>query len=148
MLLSVLPCPAEKRRELQHPDARFLLATAYPASAPSPPPATLPTAPPLAFLHLRYLLDYDQPILYAYEMQVDSPHQRLGTGAHLMRVAQLMAVAAGMACVRLTVFKNNGAGLQLYKKTLGYTADEASRADHEGEDYEVLSKSNPKFIAG
>ena len=86
-------------------------------------------------------------MLYAYEMQVDGAWQRLGLGSQLMRVGQLVSVQAGMACVMLTVFKRNVAGLQLYKKTLAYTVDELSQAEHEGEDYEVLSKKNPKFVA-
>ena len=138
----------EKRRELSHPNARFLLATPYPASTTTPPSAALPTAAPFAFLHLRYMLEYDLPVLYAYEMQVDESAQRLGLGAQLMRVGQLLSVQAGMACVMLTVFKSNAAGMQLYKKTLGYTPDELSKEDQEGEDYEVLSKKNPKFVPG
>ena len=144
------PClpPPEKRRELHHPDARFLIATPFPASSPSPPPPTLPTASPIGFLHLRYLLENELPVLYAYEMQVADDWQRLGLGSQLMRVGQLLSVQAGMACVMLTVFKRNVAGMQLYKKTLGYVVDELSQSDHEGEDYEVLSKKNPKFVAG
>ena len=138
--------PSEKRRELHHPDARFLLATPYPPSTPTPPPPALPTTPPIGFLHLRYLLENNLPTLYAYEMQVDAPWQRLGMGSQLMRVGQLVSVQCGMACVMLTVFKRNEAGMQLYKKTLGYTVDELSKDDHEGEDYEVLSKKNPKFV--
>lgn len=140
--------PSEKRRELHHPDARFLLATPYPASTPTPPPATLPTSPPVAFLHLRYLLDNQLPVLYAYEVQVDSEWQRGGLGSQLMRVGQLMCVQCGLACVVLTVFKSNVAGMQLYKQTLRYAVDELSLADHADEDYEVLSKKNPKFVAG
>ena len=93
------------------------------------------------------MLEYDLPVLYAYEMQVEAEWQRLGLGSQLMRVGQLLSVSCGMACVMLTVFKRNEAGMQLYKKTLGYTPDELSQADHAGEDYEVLSKKNPKFVA-
>ena len=94
------------------------------------------------------MLEYDTPVLYAYEMQVADTCQRLGLGAVLMRVAQLMAVGTGMECVMLTVFKRNVAGMQLYKKTLGYTEDVRAQEDHAGEDYEVLSKKNSRFVPG
>ena len=138
------PLP-EKRQELFHPDARFLLATpnSPDSGSDSRSSASLPVQ---GFLHLRYVVNYDLPVLYAFELQVARPWQRAGLGTRLMEAGELISARTGMSRVVLVVFKQNAPAMRLYKERLGYGVDELARSDHEGEDYEVLSKANPHYV--
>jgi ribosomal protein S18 acetylase RimI-like enzyme len=132
-----LPC-TEKRAELFHPDARYLLASS-PSSSPSSSPA-------LGFLHLRYLLDNSLPTLYVYELQLLPTSQRHGLGSHLMHCTLVMSVVLQLSRVTLTVFKSNQAGVALYNK-LKLTEDDTSPREDQHADYVILSRVNPAFIA-
>jgi hypothetical protein len=60
-----------RRRDATAAEARYLFAHALPAepgeagaSPPAPPP------PPLGFVHYRFLVEEEVPVLYVYELQV------------------------------------------------------------------------------
>lgn len=150
---------AKKRRELEDPDARFLVATvAAPAAtaaaepteaaataAGAAPGAALPPGARVGFVHLRYEMEGDDPVLYVYEIHVDTGAQGRGLGRFLMQVCELAACKAGLARVMLTVFTANDAARRLYAG-LGYQrdADSPAATDPEGDHgYDILTKRLP-----
>lgn len=154
----------KKRKELEDSNARFIIATYAEASAEENPgtdasntkdnptattsSAALPTSTvgqPLAFIHMRFEMEGDDPVLYVYEFHVERAVQGRGIGRFLMQSTELISRKAGLAKVMLTVFKANFAANGLYSK-LGYTLDESSpgTVDPAGNHgYEILSKSLP-----
>mmetsp|Transcript_38717 Transcript_38717/g.77653 ORF Transcript_38717/g.77653 Transcript_38717/m.77653 type:complete len:180 (+) Transcript_38717:170-709(+) len=117
-----------KRGELQSPKARFILSSLQHADC---------QPKPNGFIHYRFVSDERRPVLYVFEIQIDSSSQGLGVGRHLMNAAEKTAKAAGMSFVLLTVFKHNAEALKFYKK-LGYSLD--SKASADGDCFQELCK--------
>lgn len=120
---------AEKREELMHKDARFLLVKAE--------------SKIIGFCHFRFDVNDDheptESVVYVYEIQVLRPYQRYGIGKRLMEIIHLVAKRAEMKKAMLTVFKKNTAAMNFYKK-LGYIADKISPNELGiEEDYDILS---------
>jgi ribosomal protein S18 acetylase RimI-like enzyme len=156
----------KKRKELEDSNARFIVATyaeapaeeksatdasntttnTNSASATHPDANTLSTpivGQPLAFIHMRFEMEGDDPVLYVYEFHVDRAVQGRGVGRFLLQIAELISRKAGLAKIMLTVFIANFVANGLYSK-LGYTLDESSpgTVDPVGNHgYEILSKS-------
>ena len=161
---------SKKRKELEDSNARFIVAiyggeitpqeetknankttnsnsnvndtTAAAAKSPSP---TLTPGQAVAFIHIRFEMEGDDPVLYVYEFHVDSAIQGRGVGRFLMQMTELIARKSGLARVMLTVFRTNAGANGLYSK-LGYTLDEISpgTVDPAGDHgYEILSKLLP-----
>lgn len=153
----------EKRKELQHADARFLvvLAAAAPAAITTSTTATATADGAsteaadaarsshgdtatiddhendtvLGFAHLRYERDDDGllPVAYLYELQVSPAVQKLGLGKKLMTLVELLALRTRMTKVLLTVFHHNAGALGFYRKN-GYAVDESSPSNFAGEE--------------
>lgn len=132
----------KKRRELRDTDARYIVATALTkTAAPLEGQGSLRSLP-LAFVHLRFELNDNDPVMYIYEIQVESAAQGCGLGRFMMQLAELAARRAGLTAIMLTVFKANGAANALYSK-LGYTLHPDSPGIHDPlgqHGYEILSK--------
>nr|XP_039251860.1 N-alpha-acetyltransferase 40-like isoform X3 [Styela clava] len=47
---------------------------------------------PVAFIHFRFDLDYGQPVVYCYEIQLESEVRNKGLGFFLMQILQLFAI--------------------------------------------------------
>lgn len=137
---------AEKKEELSHEKARFLIVSE------SDQDGTINTTidiqrngnKTLAFSHFRFEVnDEDKPteeVLYLYEIQIDSIAQRNGLGKRIMQIMEIIAMQQKMRKVLLTVFHNNKGAMQFYEK-LKYTVDETSPSLFgEEADYEILSK--------
>ncbi|KAK9829861.1 hypothetical protein WJX72_008317 [[Myrmecia] bisecta] len=125
---------SQKRQQLSDPGARFLLAF-LPASAGQAEEA-------VAYVHFRFEVENDAPVVYIYELQLEERAQRKGLGQFLMKLVELAARKHHMHWLMLTVMKANTAAMQLYTK-LGYGIDESSPgavdpASQAG--YEILSK--------
>jgi ribosomal protein S18 acetylase RimI-like enzyme len=127
----------EKRRELAHADARFLVAHVR---------ENLTVAEErekdgrdgrdgrddrddessaLAFAHVRFEVEADEkPVVYAYELQCDGlkDAMRKGYGRFLMRAAEAAGATAGCTRSVLTVLKEN-AGARLFYEAMGYETD-------------------------
>ena len=69
-----------KRDEMLDDHAWYLLA--------EKPDGTL-----VAFSHFRFDMDYDDEVLYVYEIQVDPTYQRKGLGRFMMQVLELLGNA-------------------------------------------------------
>ena len=132
----------EKRRELSHADARFLVAHVekHPKEtvlasrdderrADATSPASSDDA--VAFVHVRFEVEADDaPVVYAYELQCDAEKDARGKGLgrFLMRAAEAAGVAAGCSRSVLTVLKEN-TGARAFYETLGYVPDPDTPAD-------------------
>ena len=56
-----------RRRDAVHADARYVFASAVGAEAAA---AGAPPPPPLGFVHYRFVVEEEVPVLYVYELQV------------------------------------------------------------------------------
>eukprot|EP00936_MAST-01D_sp_MAST-1D-sp1_P001648 g1648.t1 len=145
--------PKEKREELTHDDARYIIVRAKAASAATreaaeaagaeAPPAE---GTPLAFIHFRFELEGEVEVLYVYDVQLEPAARRKKLGKHLMLVMELCARKWQMQWVMLTVFKNNQDSMSFFSR-LGYEIDDTSPSvcyaptmPESQVDYEILSK--------
>lgn len=121
----------KKKRELNDPDARFLLVR------------DAKTKELIAFTHFRFLVEYHCKALYCYELHVSDRYGRRGIGKRLMTLLEIMARKFDMDWVMLTVLLNNTTASAFYRK-LGYSIDESTPQmnveEEENHPYEVLSK--------
>lgn len=104
---------------------------------------------PVAFCSFRYTLgDIDAaPILYVYELQLESAVQRAGLGRFVMSLVELLAWRAQMLRVVLTVFQSNTPALKLYRDRLHYEMDESDPSLFEvpPEKHTILCKKSKKI---
>ena len=100
------------------------------------------------FVHLRFVVEDNQDVLYCYEIQINKISQSKGLGTFLMKMLELIAFYNGFSKVMLTVFDLNDEAKAFYKTKLGYVVDNFSPDEDEDCDYEILSKiikRNPKI---
>ena len=137
----------EKRNELTHDDARFLIVMADDDDDTNA--VAEESAKVLGFAHFRYEEDDEEeptaPVSYLYELQIQSTQQKSGLGKRIMNIVELLALSSQMQKVMLTVFKSNKRAMGFYLNKMKYEVDESSPSNFEGEenencDYEILSK--------
>jgi len=123
----------EKRDEMSESMAKFLLARDAAGKI-------------VAFVHFRYDYDYEDEVLYCYEIQLTKPYQRSGLGKFLMMILELLAFRKQMLYVRLTVLKHNDQANGFFRAGCGYTRCKTCLEDniYEVGCYEILCKKNPK----
>merc|ERR1712038_430604 len=102
----------------------------------------------LAFAHFRFDMDYDDEVLYVYEIQLEDCVKRKGLGKFMMQVLEIMAFKADMRKIMLTCFKHNPAAQKFFKTALKYEIDETCPTDdvYEQNDYEIVSKFNKRKL--
>lgn len=126
---------AKKMDELNHENARFLLA------CPDH------QAEPIGYAHIRFEMEDNRHVLYVYELQVCADAQGKGIGKLLMAAVETIAQRMDMAWILLTVLKENTGAVNFYYK-LGYRLDDSSpgAVDPMGQyGYEILSKPRESF---
>ncbi|GAA5980057.1 hypothetical protein JCM10908_001515 [Rhodotorula pacifica] len=132
--------PEEKRAELFHPEARFLLLRS----------AQDPIKPPLGYCIFRFDTEETEAeegeddlcdVAYCYELQIESAAQKQGVGRVLMDALERLARAYKMDKTMLTAFKNNTDAVAFYQR-IGFATDEADPSQYgiEDVDYVILSK--------
>jgi ribosomal protein S18 acetylase RimI-like enzyme len=125
----------EKRTELDHNDARFLLVTTDDENSDK--------KPILGYCHFRFDTDDDEDpeelVVYVYELQVSKHFQGHGIGRRLMEIVHEVTKKAGLTKVMLTVFDANEEAVRFYNK-LGYAVDEDHSPGDE-EDFKIMSKT-------
>ncbi|XP_041354621.1 N-alpha-acetyltransferase 40-like [Gigantopelta aegis] len=97
---------------------------------------------PIAFVHFRFDMEFDEEVLYLYEIQLVPEIRKKGLGKFLVLTLELMANKYDMRKVMLTSFKHNKEGFDFFK-ALKYDVDEISpeaRVFEEGYDYIIMSK--------
>ena len=93
---------SKKRKELTDPQAHFIVVVTPDG--------------PAGFLHFRFLIDSDLPLLYVYEIQVDPKFQSKGIGKQMMLTAEFIAMKNHLEAVMLTVFDINAGARRFYEK--------------------------------
>ena len=128
---------ANKRKELFDDRAWYLLAR------------DADNGKPVAFSHFRFDMDYDDEVLYVYEIQLEERVKRKGLGTFMMQILDLLAVRADMRKIMVTVFKHNPAAQKFFKEKMKYDLDETCPVDdvYEQYDYQILSKFNKRKLA-
>lgn len=101
---------------------------------------------PVAFSHFRFDMDFDDDVVYCYEIQLEPAFRRKGLGKLMMKVLELLMIKADMVKIMLTAFKHNEDAMKFFKNCLLYDIDETSPYNtiYEQFDYEILSRFNPK----
>merc|ERR1712203_209268 len=61
----------------------------------------------VAFSHFRYDMDYDDEVVYCYEIQVEKGYQRKGLGRFIMKVLEMLCLKADMLKLMATIFKKD-----------------------------------------
>merc|ERR1712142_610953 len=106
----------EKKEEMREDAAWYLLARTSEGT-------------PVAFSHYRYDMDYDDEVVYCYEIQVEKGYRRKGLGRFMMKVLELLMIKANMLKLMATIFKNDKPELDFFKKCLKFETDETSPMD-------------------
>ncbi|RZF43525.1 hypothetical protein LSTR_LSTR013049 [Laodelphax striatellus] len=116
----------KKKQEMTDISAYYLIASSL-------------NGDPVAFSHFRFDMDYGQPVLYCYEIQLEASVRRLGLGKFIMNVLEKVGFSNKMEKVILTVFKKNEEALKFFY-ALGFELDETSPDEDERKCYVILSK--------
>jgi len=121
----------EKKEELWSDDAWYLLAKTTEGTT-------------VAFSHFRYDMDYDDEVVYCYEIQVESAYRRKGLGKFMMKVLEMLCLKADMLKLMATIFKKESRQAKFFKDALKFEMDETSFVDtvHEQFEYEILCRFN------
>ncbi|XP_039690980.1 N-alpha-acetyltransferase 40 isoform X2 [Medicago truncatula] len=78
------------------------------------------SGPLVGFVHYRFVLEEEVPVLYVYELQLESRVQGKGLGKLLMELIELIAQKNCMGAVVLTVQKMNLSAMNFYTSKLRY----------------------------
>ncbi|TYJ10899.1 hypothetical protein E1A91_A11G239800v1 [Gossypium mustelinum] len=130
-----------KRREMVAPEARYIFVY-WNANEMMDNAFT----PLLGFLHFRFTLEEEIPVLYLYELQLDSSVQGKGLGKFLMQLVELIAQENRMGAVVLTVQKSNSLAMKFYISKLRYVVSSISPSRVDPlvgveKNYEILCKT-------
>ncbi|KAG4175992.1 hypothetical protein ERO13_A11G233700v2 [Gossypium hirsutum] len=130
-----------KRREMVAPEARYIFVY-WNANEMMDNAFT----PLLGFLHFRFTLEEEIPVLYLYELQLDSSVQGKGLGKFLMQLVELIAQENRMGAVVLTVQKSNSLAMKFYISKLRYVESSISPSRVDPlvgveKNYEILCKT-------
>ncbi|KAL1318256.1 hypothetical protein AAHE18_15G193200 [Arachis hypogaea] len=142
-----------KRREMVAPEAHYIFVhedansvgdeTRMMLSAEEASTSCVEDSGPLVgFLHYRFVLEEDVPVLYVYELQIEPRVQGKGLGKFLMQLIELIAQKKCMGAVMLTVQKANLLALNFYLSKLRYIISTISPSKMGIEkSYEILCKT-------
>ncbi|CAA7395665.1 unnamed protein product [Spirodela intermedia] len=145
-----------KRREMVAPEAQYLFIREAPAACGGEDALkceeksshhlwTGDGDPVVGFVHYRFTIEEDIPVIYVYELQLESHVRGKGLGKFLMQLIELIARKNHMGAVMLTVQKSNESAMNFYTNKLRYHISiiSPSRVDPligGGESYEILCK--------
>lgn len=124
-----------RRKDAVSAEARYVFATALSAegggggggeAASSPSPA----APPIGFVHYRFVVEEGVAVLYVYELQVTAAARGKGVGKFLMLFVEMLARRSPglLAGVMLTIQRANIRALDFYTTKCKYVQDDISPA--------------------
>ncbi|KAI7755639.1 hypothetical protein M8C21_003479 [Ambrosia artemisiifolia] len=107
--------PAEekvKRREMSSPEALYIFVYNKESI--------------VGFVHYRFTIEEEVPVLYVYELQLEPAFQGKGLGKFLMQLVEQIACNSGMGAVVLTVQKQNTSAINFYLTKLRYNISSIS----------------------
>ncbi|VVA91758.1 unnamed protein product [Arabis nemorensis] len=97
------------------------------------------------FVHYRFTLEEEIPVLYVYEIQLESRIQGKGLGEFLMQLIELIASKNRMGAIVLTVQTSNALAMTFYMSKLGYRISSISPSKANlltfSAKYEILCKT-------
>ncbi|KAF2588915.1 hypothetical protein F2Q70_00040181, partial [Brassica cretica] len=127
-----------KRTEMTSPDARYIFVRELRYGSKAYETASKEGCDQIAgFVHYRFTLEEEVPVLYVYEIQLESRIQGKGLGEFLMQLIELIASKNKMSAIVLTVQTSNALAMTFYMSKLGYRISSISP-----------SKANlPNFLA-
>ena len=99
------------------------------------------TGSDVAFASLRFDLDFNEPVLYCYELQADSELEGSGVKKFLMNILHLIAIKFAMHKVLITVTKNNERMMKYFVEQLNYKDNPSGPF---GQSYKVLCYFVPR----
>ncbi|XP_073317057.1 uncharacterized protein [Primulina huaijiensis] len=103
------------------------------------------SGPIIGFVHYRFIMEEEVPVVYVYELQLEPRVQGKGLGKILMQLVELIACENKMGAVVLTVQRANSSAMDFYIGKLRYliSAISPSRVDPLGvqKSYEILCKT-------
>lgn len=103
------------------------------------------SGPTIGFVHYRFIMEEEVPVVYVYELQLEPRVQGKGLGKILMQLVELIACENKMGAVMLTVQRANSPAMDFYISKLRYSisAISPSRVDPLGvqNSYEILCKT-------
>lgn len=102
--------------------------------------------PMVGFVHYRFTLEEEVPVLYVYELQLEPSVQGKGLGKFLMQLIELIARKNRMGAVVLTVQKANFLAMSFYISKLRYNVSTISPSKVDPlmgsrKSYEILCKA-------
>lgn len=97
----------EKRKELTHSDARYLIGSIDDEA--------------VAYLCFRFTLEEKVPVLYVYELQLQHSVHRQGVGRWMMAIIERIGREHNMMGVLLTCFRHNRPAMDFYMQRLSYS---------------------------
>ncbi|KAK6147998.1 hypothetical protein DH2020_018910 [Rehmannia glutinosa] len=102
--------------------------------------------PIVGFVHYRFILEEEVPVVYVYELQLEPHVQGKGLGKFLMQLIELIACENRMGAVVLTVQRANLVAMDFYIHKLRYTISAISPSRFDPllgpeKTYEILCKT-------
>ncbi|KAK3224578.1 hypothetical protein Dsin_004440 [Dipteronia sinensis] len=113
-----------KRREMVAPEARYLFVREVPIADGNG--SVEDKGPMVGFVHFRFTLEEEVPVVYVYELQLEPRVQGKGLGKFLMQLIELIARKNRMCAVMLTVQKANLSAMNFYLSKLRYVISSIS----------------------
>lgn len=104
----------------------------------------------LGLANFRFDLDFDDPVLYCYEVQIAEVARRQGLARFLLLSLLQMAARTNMRKVMATVFKSNNASRSLFVDKMRFLVDETDPSEAEDDvtaEYLIVSRIMPNFNA-
>ncbi|XP_066322735.1 uncharacterized protein [Miscanthus floridulus] len=145
-----------KRREMVAPEARYILTKQYsngfiPENSMKQDAeaehmhAACTESCLLGFVHYRFVVEEELPVVYVYELQMEPSAQGKGLGKFMIQLVEQIACKNQMGAVMLTVQKANTLAMDFYTK-LRYviSSTSPSRVDPQiglEKSYEILCKT-------
>ncbi|XP_021314524.1 N-alpha-acetyltransferase 40 isoform X1 [Sorghum bicolor] len=145
-----------KRREMVVPEARYIFVKQYSngfiteksmkeGTEVEHMHAACTESCLLGFVHYRFVVEEELPVLYVYELQMEPSAQGKGLGKFMMQLIEQIACKNQMGAVMLTVQKANTQAIAFYTK-LRYviSSTSPSRVDPQiglDKSYEILCKT-------
>ena len=136
----------QKMNELFHPTSRLFCVYAAPTTDDGKEEEMSKKGQLVAYTIFRFEWDDEEepeyPVLYCYELQIQSAYQGRGFGRKLMDILKVTADKLKMHKVMLTCFTCNETAMTFYKR-IGYRVDENSPSKWGSvtTDYEIMSIS-------
>ncbi|XP_033132679.1 N-alpha-acetyltransferase 40 isoform X6 [Brassica rapa] len=111
-----------KRTEMTSPDARYIFVRELRYGSKAYETASKEGCDQIAgFVHYRFTLEEEIPVLYVYEIQLESRIQGKGLGEFLMQLIELIASKNQMSAIVLTVQTSNALAMTFYMSKLGHS---------------------------